>query len=140
LPRAVLDTIVFLRALINPQPRCGRLLGELADRYELALSPPIIAEVLEVLHRPSLRAKLPQIGDTDAAMTIGLMELALIVEPTEAARASRDPDDDVVLACALAAHATDLVTEDKDLLTLADLHGVKIVQPSTFLALLEAEA
>ena len=37
--RAVLDTNVFLRALINPHSRCGRLLDEFADDYELVLSP-----------------------------------------------------------------------------------------------------
>ena len=47
--KAVLDTGIFLRALINPFSRCGRLLNEFADAYVLVLSPAIAHEVLEVL-------------------------------------------------------------------------------------------
>jgi predicted nucleic acid-binding protein len=57
--RAVFDTHVFLGALINPHLRCGRLLDEFADDYELVLSPGIAREMLEVLHRPRLLAKFP---------------------------------------------------------------------------------
>jgi len=46
--RAVLDTVVFLRALINPHGRWGRLLFDLSDRYVLVLSPEIIKEILSV--------------------------------------------------------------------------------------------
>ncbi len=50
--RIVVDTVVFVRALINPYGRWGRLVFEHADRHNLVLSEPITREVLEVLHRP----------------------------------------------------------------------------------------
>jgi putative PIN family toxin of toxin-antitoxin system len=83
LPGAVFDTNVFLRALINPHSRCGRLLDEFVDDYELVLSPAIIREVLEVLHRPWLRAKFPQITQLDIARIIALFEQATVVEPQD---------------------------------------------------------
>jgi uncharacterized protein len=43
----------------------------------------------------------------------------------------RDPDDEFVLASALEAQADVLVTGDKDLLTLGDTAGIKIVDPRT---------
>ena len=113
--KAVLDTNVFLRALINPHSRCGRLLGEFSREYELVLSPAIVREVLEVLHRPRLRAKFPAIAQLDVARVIALFEQALVVEPDEVPPVSRDPDDDKFLACARAAEAEYLVTEDKDI-------------------------
>ncbi|HLJ68344.1 MAG TPA: hypothetical protein VKX16_13385 [Chloroflexota bacterium] len=46
--RVVLDTVVFVRALINPYGMWGKLLFASADSYELVLSEPIIREGLEV--------------------------------------------------------------------------------------------
>jgi putative PIN family toxin of toxin-antitoxin system len=136
--RAVFDTNVFLRALINPHSRCGRLLDEFADDYELALSPAVIREVLEVLHRPRLRAKFPQIAQLDMARIIALFEQAYVVEPRDVPPVSRDPQDDKFLACARSAGAEYLVTEDKDLLVLEEYEGTRICQPTEFIARLEA--
>lgn len=50
-----------------------------------------------------------------------------------------DPDDAYVLASALEARADILVTGDKDLLEIGDKAGIKIVDPRTFLEMLERE-
>jgi putative PIN family toxin of toxin-antitoxin system len=136
--RAVFDTNVFLRALINPHSRCGRLLDEFADDYELVLSPAIIREVLEVLHRPRLRAKFPQIAQLDMAHIIALFEQAHVVEPRDVPPVSRDPQDDKFLACARSAMAEYLATEDKDLLVLEEYEDIQICKTTEFIALLEA--
>ena len=136
--KAVFDTNIFLRALINPYSRCGRLLDEFADDYELVLSPAVIREVLEVLHRPRLRAKFPHIAQLDIARLISLFEQALVVEPQDVPPVSRDPGDDKFLACARSAGAKYLVTEDKDLLVLEAYEGTRICQPAEFMELLEA--
>jgi putative PIN family toxin of toxin-antitoxin system len=136
--RAVFDTNVFLRALINPHSRCGRLLDEFADDYELVLSPAIVREVLEVLHRPRLRAKFPQITQLDIGRVIALFEQAVVVEPQDVPPISRDSDDGKFLACARLAGAGYLVTEDKDLLVLENYEGTRICQPVEFIAVLEA--
>jgi putative PIN family toxin of toxin-antitoxin system len=137
--RAVFDTNVFLRALINPHSHCGRLLDEFADEYELVLSPAIIREVLEVLHRPRLWAKLPLITQLDVVRVIALFEQAMVVEPRKVPSGSRDPDDDKFLACAGMAGAEHLVTEDRDLLVLLEVHaGCRICQPAEFIEMLLA--
>ena len=135
--RAVFDTNVFLRALINPHSRCGRLLDEFADDYELVLSPAIVREVLEVLHRPRLRAKFPQINQLDIGRVIALFEQAVVVEPQDVPAISRDLVDAKFLACARLAGAEYLVTEGKDLLVLENYEGTRICQPSEFIAVLE---
>ena len=136
--RAVFDTNVFLRALINPHSRCGRLLDEFVDDYELVLSPAIIRVVLEVLHRPRLRAKFPQITQLDVARIIALFEGASVVEPQDVPSVSRDRADDKFLACARVSEAKYLVTEDKDLLVLEAYEGSRICQPVEFIELLSA--
>ncbi len=49
--------------------------------------------------------------------------------PAEIAPTSIDPDDDAVLACALAAGADLIVSGDPDLLNLKQFHGAAIVTP-----------
>lgn len=49
----------------------------------------------------------------------------------------RDPNDDMVVACALEADADYIVTRDKDLLSLGTYEGIRIVTPRQFLDLLE---
>ncbi len=51
----------------------------------------------------------------------------------------RDPDDDKFIACALAARAEFLVTEDQDLLALDGYEGLRIVTPAQFLEALGLE-
>ncbi len=55
-------------------------------------------------------------------------------------KASRDPDDDHVLGCAVAADAKFLITGDKDLLALHPFRRVAIVTPARFLAMHAAAA
>lgn len=45
----------------------------------------------------------------------------------------RDPDDDRVIACALAVRADFVVTGDDDLLALGKVEGLRIVSPAEFL-------
>jgi predicted nucleic acid-binding protein len=47
---------------------------------------------------------------------------------------SRDPDDDSVIACALASGAKTIVSKDKDLLVLKKPFGIEILMPRPFLA------
>jgi putative PIN family toxin of toxin-antitoxin system len=135
--KAVFDTNIFLRALINPHSRCGRLLNEFVTDYELILSPAIIYEILQVLHRPKLREKFPQITQIQIVHLIALFEQAPVVEPPETPSASRDPKDDKFLACAVYAVVDYLVSEDKDLLVLNPYQGIQICQPAEFISLLE---
>jgi len=47
---------------------------------------------------------------------------------------SRDLDDDIFLACALASGAKTIISKDHDLLDLEKPFGIEIVRPSTFVA------
>lgn len=50
---------------------------------------------------------------------------------------TRDPSDDRVIACAVAARAGYLVTGDDDMLVLGEHQGIRIVTPRQFLDLLD---
>lgn len=67
-------------------------------------------------------------GLSAAELVQDYTRLAQIVEPQPLpAPASRDPDDDHVLACALAAKGEIIVSGDKDLLDLREYQGIPIL-------------
>lgn len=134
--KAVLDTVVFVRALINPKGRWGRLLFRLADRYTLILSPELIKEILEVLHRSSLRERFPQIDEVSVDSIIALFEQAVVVEPHERLEVCRDPDDDKLFECGVAAGADYIVSEDLDVLAVGEFQQIKTVSADEFIKLL----
>jgi len=53
-----------------------------------------------------------------------------------AKRICRDPDDDAVLALGLAGHVELIISGDKDLLSVAWIEGIEIVDPNTALGLI----
>ena len=60
--------------------------------------------------------------------------LAQSVVPASISRVARDPDDDHVLACALAASADLIVSGDSELLNMKAYQGIPIVSPAEALA------
>jgi putative PIN family toxin of toxin-antitoxin system len=58
--------------------------------------------------------------------------LAVVVSVPDVPRVVRDPDDDAVLAAAIAGGALLIVTGDRDLLVLGEHHGIRIVTPRDF--------
>lgn len=137
--KVVFDTVVFVRSLINPHSVWERTVFRHADSYQLFLSRPILAEILDVLKRPELTRKFRALHEMDVARVIQILGQARVVEVAETPRASRDPDDDKFLATARAAEARYLVSEDQDLLVLQEHEGVRIVDTTTFLRILEQE-
>jgi uncharacterized protein len=55
----------------------------------------------------------------------------LISDPPEV-RIVRDPNDDVIVACAVAAGADYLVKRDNDLLSIKEHQGIDIITPEAF--------
>jgi putative PIN family toxin of toxin-antitoxin system len=133
--RAVLDTVVFVRALINPRSVWGRLAFEV-EGYTLVLSPEIIGEILEVAHRSELRERFPQLDDVRLERALSAIEKAEIVEPTEAISVCRDPKDNKFFECAVAGRADYIVSEDRDILDVGEYRGVKTVTAAQLLDML----
>ncbi len=134
--RAVLDTVVFVRALINPHGVWGQLL-EAHGEYELVISPAILAEIVDVLNRPELRKRFPRVSALpDVRRVLAIIETAEVVEPADVEPVCRDPNDDKFFACAVAGDADYIVSEDKDILAAGQHRGVRTIRATEFLALL----
>ncbi len=71
-----------------------------------------------------------------AEMIAGLLDFLQIVEiPNRLKGITTDPDDDMIIECAVVGGATHIVTGDqKHLLPLGNYQGILIVKPADFLA------
>lgn len=127
--RAVLDTNVLVSGILHEGTSRGVLDAARRRAFEWSTSPVLLRELEEVLERFLPR---PVVGETLTA----LEELAVVVEPADVPRVTRDPDDDHVVAAAVAAGASFLVTGDKDLMALAGYEGFEIIAPVEFLRVL----
>lgn len=132
--RAVIDTVVFVRALITPRSRWGRILFQLVDQYTMVLSPQIVEEILDALYRPGPRQRFPQMASPpELALVLGLLSNAEVVEPRVQLSVCRDPGDNKFLECAVEGAADCIVTEDRDLLDLANYQGIDLIDATAFI-------
>jgi putative PIN family toxin of toxin-antitoxin system len=135
--KAVIDTQLFLRAAINLNSLPAKIIVHQRQRYQLIVSQAIVDEVHDVLYRPKIRAKFPHLTDEIAESVLQILSDAEFVEPEEVGSISRDPKDDIFLACALAARANYIVSEDNDLLVLNPYQGIQIINALDFLKTLQ---
>ena len=135
---AVLDTVVFVRSLLNLRSRSAHLVFGRTSEYRLVVSPPVVREIFDVLQRPLLNQRLSRLPGRDVAAVLGMLGRADAVEIDLATipRVSRDAKDDRFLATAKAGGAAFIVSEDDDLLVPGEYEGIKIVNAETFLRFL----
>ena len=91
-----------------------------------------MAELLDVMTREKFAKRLAAAGLTPLGIVSEIRRLAVMAVPTEVPRVvPNDPDDDHVLACAVAANADLIVSGDKDLHALGgNYNGIPIVTPA----------
>lgn len=135
--RVVLDTNVIVSGLISPKGPPAAILKALKAReFVLITSQAINEEVLEVMDRPRLRDKYGLAAHMFDIAFI-LWEQAELITNLPTVRAAKDPHDNKILAAALGGLAHYLVTGDiKDLLSLGEHKGIRIINPRQFLDIL----
>jgi putative PIN family toxin of toxin-antitoxin system len=135
----VFDTVVFVRALLNPQSFWGKLVFVHAKDYTLVVSPATTRELVEVLMRPRLARRVPFLAQLDVTRALPLLEQAEVITPETNPTLSRDAKDNRFLALTRAAGADYLVTADRDLLDLHAYHGTQIITGQEFYATLQEQ-
>lgn len=138
--RLVLDTNIVIAALLwHGPPR--QLLDKIIDRSDIELysSSLLLSKLSEVLLRPRFAQRINVAGLAVTALLADYADLVATVVPTPLSeRVSRDPDDDEVLACAIAANADAIVSGDQDLLTLKIFQGIPILTVTQMLTKIAA--
>jgi putative PIN family toxin of toxin-antitoxin system len=127
----VIDSNVWISALqFASKLTTPRLAIEQAVRdHTVAICRPIEDEVLRILV-----AKFGWKSADVAAAVEAVLPFPLRTNISGNLRICRDPNDDMILECAVASGAQVIVSGDKDLLVLGSYQGIRIMNPPEFLA------
>lgn len=135
--RVVFDPNVLISSLLSPLGAPARALNRWKDgEFDLVVSSLLLAEVKRILQYAKLADR---IDVSRAGQFVALLEgQAVIVEdPADASRyVPADPDDDYLVALAVAADAQIIVSGDRHLTELTDVHP-PVSTPQEFLARLD---
>lgn len=135
--RFVLDTNIIVSALIWGGVPYQLLQAAVAGEIVLFTSPALLGALRGVLYRAHLASRLAQQRSSVDEALRRYGELAVEVVPLATPRiVPRDPDDDHVIACAVAAHAHLIVSGDRHLLDLEAVDHIAIVTAGQALALI----
>ncbi len=132
--RVLLDTNVLLSAILFGGVARRLLTAAIDGRVRLVSSQHLLDEFEEILGEKFGFSRAAAV-ETRAELEV----LADIVEPAEVPQVCRAPDDDQVLAAALAGEADAIVTGDSDLLVLEWYNRIEILTPAMFAARLAEE-
>lgn len=132
--RLVLDTNVAISAVLGSSAPTRLIELAAEGALELFTSEALLAELAAVIDREHISRRLESKHRT-APEVLALYEaLAERIVPASIARTASDPDDDAVLACALAAGADLIISGDKHLRNLKSFHRIPILSPADALA------
>ena len=129
--RLVLDTNTAVSGLI-----WGGVPGQLIDAAaagtaQIISSVPLLGELHDVLFRKKFTVKLAEQGVNAADLFEGYAALVELVDPADIGPVIlADPDDDIVLATAVAGNAAAIVSGDAHLLGIGEFRGMPIVTPA----------
>lgn len=131
--RAVVDTNLIVSAIATISTIPYYLFEAWRKgEYILVTSPAIIEEITEVLSRPEKKFSLT--GGEIAKVIKTLTDYAFVTSgKLEVRVVKKDADDDKFIAAALEGSASHIVTGDKDLLSVREYQGIKIVTARNFL-------
>lgn len=137
--RVVLDANQYVSAVLKPSSKPAQVvLAALNKRVVLLASEAILEEIERVLSYPRLK-KLHQFTVQELGQYIEDIREASIMTPgklkIEAVKS--DPTDDKYLVCAVEGDAEFIVSGDHHLKDLKMFQGIRIVDPTTFLQMLE---
>jgi putative PIN family toxin of toxin-antitoxin system len=132
--RGVLDANLLASGLVSPNGPGNALIAEARlGRFELVVSPHLLAEVREALMGAF------HVDDQDAGELLAFVErISERVEPGDVPAICRDPDDDAVLALADQSGAAFLATYDHGVMAVGSVGSCGIIHPINALQLVAA--
>ena len=127
--KAVFDTNVLIAAFLT-EGICAKLLIRARRRdFDMILCDGILQEIKRVLKK-KFAASPHEISE--AVIILSAAAQDILGQTDSIAPICRDPDDNLILACARDAVADYIVTGDEDLLVLKNYEGISILNPSEF--------
>lgn len=133
--RVVLDTNQHISAIIRPDGNSAQILRLWRiGLIEIAISPAMLEEFAVVVHRPRIQQRY-NLSDTDIAEYIEVLNTFAIVVPGTITvdAVPDDPDNNIIIACAIEAETDMIISGDQHLLLLGSYQGIPIVKAVDFL-------
>jgi putative PIN family toxin of toxin-antitoxin system len=133
---AVVDASVLVSAFLFPNSVPGRVLKLAGQRkFAMHLSPLLLDETVYALLSTRLREIYGHTENAVEAWRVGLLDIGTVFAGPlpEIGSVCRDPNDNHVIATALAVNARVIVTGDKDLPALGQYETIRIVTARAFL-------
>ena len=134
--RVVLDTNVVVSGLLWLGPPHDILALAVSGVISPCATEVMLAELHAVLSRPKFRQPIIRRKTTVDELVTSVAATVLLFEPTPTIvpQSLRDHSDAMFLACAIAAHASVIVSGDNQLLEIDGFEGIRIVSASSFLS------
>jgi putative PIN family toxin of toxin-antitoxin system len=127
--RVVIDTNIFVSSFFGGKPR--KIIDLWKDeKMTLCLSHAILDEYIEVLRRIGLRED--ELAELLSLFSKGFNILFTTKTP-KIQIIKNDPDDNKFIECAVALEAHSVITGDREVLTIKEYMGIRIVSPQQFL-------
>jgi putative PIN family toxin of toxin-antitoxin system len=130
--KAVFDTNVLIAAFLTEGICSGLLIRARKQAFNLVLCDDIIREFEGILIR-KFKLTSTDISEISAIVLEAASEILHNLGPIP--DICRDPNDDMIIACAIDAAADYIVTGDEDLLILKRYKDIVIINPRNFEAL-----
>lgn len=113
--RIVLDTNILARAAVSPRGPAGEVFDRIAVGHVLVVAPALLDELSDVLSREWVR-RIHQRSEADIADFLGSLEAggySVVLTDPPPRIVPADPDDDLIVAIAVAGKADVLCTRDQ---------------------------
>ena len=136
--RAVLDTNVFVSAVLFSGPVSRLVPAWQGGRFTPLVSRQILEEYLRVLTYPKFRLTAEEVKGIVEEELLPFVEV--VAPRRKLSVVKRDPSDNKFLECAWTARAGYLVSGDADLLSIQSFHGVSVVSAAEFLKILHPKS
>ena len=135
--RAVLDTNVYVAAVLSRTGAPARLVSALSEGlFDAVACPLLFGELKAVLSRPKIAARVT--AETARDYLEWLSRVTVVeADPAYIPRVCADPGDDYVLALAASGRAQVVVSGDAHLLELVGA-GPRVMTPAAFADLVES--
>lgn len=122
---------------MNPRGTWGQLARRTGE-YQLVTSPEIAIELAEVAARSGLQERLARFAEhAEYTDVVHALEGAEVISNAPPLSVCRDADDDKFFACAVAGNADYIVSEDEDILAIAEYEGVRTIRAAAFVRVLD---
>lgn len=138
--RVVVNTNVFVSSLLSKQGAPSQVINAWRERrFLLVTSHALIAEILAVLRLPRIRERYRLLPEEIERLAILLAQESLVVAGQANVQGTvSDPNDEMVLACALDGQVDCIVSGDAHLLELGKFADRPVLTVRQFLEMLES--